>query len=245
MYAKEGDCHRLRRNHLSGKLYIVSTPIGNLKDITLRAIEVLKSVDLIASEDTRVTLKLLNRYNIKKPLVSIHERSKPEKVRRLVEEISAQGGSASGGKNGKSVAFVSDAGTPGIADPGGLLVSGAVKEGIEVIPIPGPSAVTTALSIAGFPGNEFVFLGYFPKKKGRQTLLQNLKKEERLVVFFESPFRILKTLKDLNEYLGNREIVVFRELTKKFEEIYRGTISEVFPKIKPRGEFVVIIKGAK
>ena len=221
---------------MSGKLYIVSTPIGNLKDITLRAIEVLKSVDLIASEDTRVTLKLLNRYNIKKPLVSIHERSKPEKVKRLVEEMK---------KENKNVAFVTDAGTPGIADPGGLLVSGAVKEGIEVIPIPGPSAVTTALSIACFPGNEFVFLGYFPKKKGRQTLLQNLKKEERLVVFFESPFRILKTLKDLNEYLGNREIVVFRELTKKFEEIYRGKISEVLPKIKPRGEFVVIIKGAK
>jgi len=221
---------------LSGKLYIVSTPIGNLKDITLRAIEVLKSVDLIASEDTRVTLKLLNRYNIKKPLVSIHERSKPEKVKRLVEEMK---------KENKNVAFVTDAGTPGIADPGGLLVSGAVKEGIEVIPIPGPSAVTTALSIAGFPGNEFVFLGYFPKKKGRQTLLQNLKKEERLVVFFESPFRILKTLKDLNEYLGDRGVVICRELTKKFEETYRGTISEVFPKIKPRGEFVVIIKGAK
>lgn len=219
-----------------GKLYIIGTPIGNLEDITLRALRVLKEVDLVASEDTRVIAKLLNHFNMKKSLVSIHEQSKPERVKEFVQGLK---------NDNKSAVFVSDAGTPGVADPGGFLVSEAVKLGIEVIPIPGPSSITTALSIAGFPGNEFLFLGYFPKKKGRQTLLNELRKEKRLVVFFESPFRILKTLKDLKEYLGDREIVVCRELTKKFETTYRGKISEVISQVKPRGEFVVVVRGAK
>jgi len=218
-----------------GKLFIVATPIGNLKDITLRALEVLKSVDLIACEDTRVTVKLLNHYEIKKPLVSFHEHTKIKKIENLISELQI----------GKNIALVTDAGTPGIADPGGVLVSEAIKNDIEVVPIPGVSALTTALSIAGFPSNEFIFLGYFPKKKGRQTLLKGIAQEKRTIVFYESPHRILKTLDGLKEYLENREIVVCRELTKKFEEIYRGKVSDIIGKVKPKGEFVIVIKGKK
>jgi len=217
-----------------GKIYIVATPIGNLEDITLRALRILKEVDLIAAEDTRVIAKLLNHYSIKKPLTSVHEHSKSEKIKYLLEKA----------QTGSSVAFVTDAGTPGISDPGGFLVAEAVKVGIEIIPIPGPSAVAAALSIAGFHLNDFLFLGYFPKKKGRQTLLKKLQTEKWPVVFFESPQRIFKTLNMMEEFLGGeREIVVCRELTKKFETIYRGKISEILPQINPKGEFVVIIKG--
>lgn len=215
-----------------GKLYVVATPIGNLEDITLRAINTLKSVDIILAEDTRVTAKLLNHYDIKKPMVSVHERSRPEKIGEVVLDI----------KSGKNAAFVSDAGTPAIADPGGFLVQEAIKLGIETIPIPGPSALTTAFSIAGIRSEKgLLFLGYFPKKKGRQTLLNQLKEEKRTIVFYESPYRIIKTLNNLREYLGDREVVVCRELTKKFEETYRGKISEVLPQIKPKGEFVIIL----
>lgn len=217
-----------------GKLYVVATPIGNLKDITLKAIEVLKLVDLIASEDTRKTQILTNFYNIKTPLTSFHEHTPREKIERLLEGL----------KEGKNIAIVTEAGTPGVADPGGLLISEAVKSKIEVVPIPGPSAITAALSVSGFLINDFLFLGYFPKKKGRQTLLQKLQEEKRSVVFFESPQRILKTLNQLEEYLGpDREAVVCRELTKKFETVYRGKIREVIDQINPKGEFVVIIKN--
>jgi len=219
-----------------GKLYIVATPIGNLEDITLRALRILKTVDFVAAEDTRVIAKLLNHYAIKKPLVSVHEHSKAEKINSLLEKVQA----------GNNFAYVTDAGTPGISDPGGFLVSKAIEAGILVVPVPGPSAVTAAVSIAGVPANEFTFLGYFPRKKGRETLLKNLQKEKRPVIFFESPQRILKTLDMMEEFLGSgREIVVCRELTKKFETIYRGKITEIIPQINPKGEFVVIIRGAK
>jgi len=220
---------------MSGKLYIVATPIGNLSDITFRALETLKSVDFIACEDTRVTSKLLARYEIKKPLISYFQHSKVAKLDRLISLL----------REGKDIALVTDAGTPGISDPGQRLIEEAVKSKIEVVPIPGPSAVTTALSVSGFPTDEFVFLGFLPHKKGRQTKLKGLAQENRTIVLYESPYRIKKLLSELLEFCGDREICVCRELTKKFEEIYRGKISEVLPKVKEKGEFVVIFKGQK
>lgn len=213
-------------------LFIISTPIGNLKDITLRALETLKAVDLITCEDTRVTNILLQRYNIKKPLISYHQHSKLIKLNKLIELL----------REGKNIALVTDAGTPGISDPGSQLISEAIKSKIEVIAIPGPSAAIAALSVSGFNFNEFLFVGFLPKKKGRQTKLRALGNEQRAIVLYESPYRIIKTLNDLKEYLEDREVVVCRELTKKFEEIYRGKISEVLPQIKEKGEFVIVIK---
>lgn len=222
-------------------LYLVATPIGNLEDITLRALRILKEVDLIAAEDTRVTKILLDRYEIKKPLISYHEHSRLRKVDYLVEQLKA----------GKNIALVSDAGTPSISDPGGFLVEKAYEAGISVIPIPGPSALTTAVSICGFPADRFLFLGFLPKKKGRQSLLKNLGKREfseiKMFVFYESPGRILRTLEDLKNFLGDKEIMIGRELTKKFEEILRGTISEAivhFKEEKLRGEFVLCLKNS-
>lgn len=212
-------------------LYIVATPIGNLEDITLRALRILKEADLIACEDTRRTKILLDKYQIKKPLVSYHQHSHLQKIDYLIGELKA----------GKSIALVSDAGTPDIDDPGGILVNRAAKEGIEVVPIPGPSSLSVALSVCGFYANSFLFLGFLPKKKGRKKLFDFLKEEKRLIAFFESPYRIIKTLKDFQEALGDREVCVCRELTKKFEEIYRGRISEVLLKIKEKGEFTVVI----
>ncbi len=214
-----------------GILYIVGTPIGNLEDITLRALRILKEVDLIACEDTRRTSILLEHYNIRQPMVSFHQHSKLQKIDYLVDKL----------KSGQNIAIVTDAGTPGISDPGGVLIAEAIKHKIEIEPIPGPSALTTMLSIAGIGAEKFLFLGYFPKKKGRQTLLKNLKKFPFLIVFFESPYRIQRTLEDIQKYLDNPEVIIGRELTKKFEEILRGKISEVLPKIRPQGEFVIII----
>ena len=213
-------------------LYIVATPIGNLKDITLRALEVLKSVDLIACEDTRVTSKLLARYEIKKPLISYHQHSKLAKIDNIIEKL----------RSGKDVALVSDAGTPNIDDPGGVLVDRAYEEDIEIITIPGPSALGAALAICGFPANSFLFLGFLPKKKGRQTLFTALQNEKRMIVFYESVYRVKKSLNDFLEYLGDREVCVCREMTKKFETVYRGKISEVVNEIKEKGEFVIIVK---
>ena len=216
-----------------GKIYVVATPIGNLEDITLRALRILKEVDFIACEDTRVTIKLLNHFNIKKPLISFYQHSKISKVNKLLDLLS----------EGKDIALVADAGTPGIADPGCKLISEAVKANIEVISIPGPSALIAALSVSGFPADQFLFLGFLPQKKGRQKKLQELTKEKRTIVFYESPHRIQKLLPELKDYFGDQEILVCRELTKKFETIYRGKISEVLVKVKPKGEFVVIIKN--
>lgn len=216
---------------MSGTLYVVGTPIGNLEDITLRALETLKGVDLIACEDTRHTALLLNRYEIKRSLVSYHQHSKITKIDYLIDEL----------KNGKNIAVVSDAGTPSISDPGGTLVSAAQKEGIGVVSIPGASALTTGISVSGLNLQDFVFAGFLPHKKGRQTKLKNLAESKMPVVFYESPHRIKKLLSELMKHFGDREIVVCRELTKKFETINRGKISEVEPKITEKGEFVVII----
>lgn len=214
-----------------GKLFIVSTPIGNLEDITFRAVKVLKEADLIACEDTRHSRILLDRYQIKTPTVSYHEHSRLQKIDYLIKEL----------KSGKNIALITDAGTPGISDPGGYLIQKALKDKIEIVSIPGPSAFVTALSISGFSMNEFLYLGFLPKKKGRQTLLGELKNEKRTIVFYESPYRIIKTLEELRLILGNREVLVTRELTKKFEEVYRGKMSEIISKIKPKGEFVIVI----
>jgi len=221
-------------------LYIIGTPIGNLKDITLRALEVLKEVDLILCEDTRVTKKLLEHCQIKKPLLSYHQHSKLKKVNYILELL----------KQGKNLALVSDAGTPGISDPGNLLVYEAIerlREKVEIIPIPGPSAATAAASISGFPMDKFLFLGFPPAKRKRKKFFQEVIGSKYPVIFYESPYRIIKSLRDLQliskTYNLKPKIVVCRELTKKFETIYRGKIEEVIKEIEknPRGEFVVIV----
>jgi 16S rRNA (cytidine1402-2'-O)-methyltransferase len=218
-----------------GTLYIVGTPIGNLEDITLRAIRILKEVNLIAAEDTRVTRTLLNAYQITTPLSSFHEFSGPGKVRRLVERLA-----------GEDVALVSDAGTPGISDPGFPLIRAAIEAGIDVVPIPGPSATLTALVVSGLPMHAFTYLGFMPRKSGeRRRLLASLADAPLTQVVYESPHRLLATLSDIVSVLGpERPLAIGRELTKKFEEIVRGSASEVlerFQKRAPRGEFTLII----
>lgn len=237
------------------KLYIVATPIGNLKDITFRALEALKSVDLIVCEDTRVTKKLLVHYQIEKPTLSYHQHSKLTRIKEITGLLKA----------GKDIALVSDAGTPGISDPGGKLVSILVNEfmskknknslthqlinSLTIIPIPGPSALTVALSISGLPADKFLFLGFPPHKKGRQKFFKQVAESKYTVVFYESPHRILKSLGQLKESLSDkREIVVCRELTKKFETVYRGDIDKVIEAVEAdevKGEFVVIVAPLK
>jgi 16S rRNA (cytidine1402-2'-O)-methyltransferase len=223
-------------------LYIVATPIGNLEDISLRALRILKEVDLILCEDTRVTKKLLNRYQIQKPLLSYHQHSKLQKIDYIISLL----------KEGKNLALVSDSGTPGISDPGNKLVNEVVKwlsDRVKIIPIPGPSALTCAASVSGFPMDKFLFLGFLPKKKKRKEILEEIVKSKYPVIFYESPYRILRTLKELKEAMNSEQratnnIVVARELTKKFETIYRGKIDEVIEEIEKntiKGEFVVIL----
>ncbi len=221
------------------KFYVVGTPIGNLDDVTFRAVAVLSSVDLILCEDTRITARLLEKYQIQTPMMSFHARSKLKKVENIIELITS----------GKTVALVSDAGTPSISDPGSLLVS-KIREAvsdIEIIAIPGPSAVTAALSISGLPSSDFLFLGFLPHKKGRETLFKEIAASERTVVFYESPHRILKTLESLEKNLDEkRKVVICREMTKIFEEVVSGDPSLVkayFEKHpdKVRGEFVVLV----
>lgn len=224
--------HRhLQRKDLMGTLYIVATPIGNLEDITLRALRILKEADLIAGEDTRHTKILLAHYDLKKPLVSFHQHSKLQRIDFLIGELSA----------GKNIALVSDAGTPGLADPAGVLIEQALRSKIKVVPIPGPSALVTLISVADKYIDKFLFLGYLPKKKGRQKLFQLILKSGFAFIFFESPYRILKTLEELKEIFGDRNVTIGRELTKKFEEIYRGKISEVSAQIRPQGEFIILV----
>lgn len=218
-------------------LYIVGTPIGNLEDITLRGIRILKEVDIIAAEDTRQTAKLLNHYDIKKPMISYHEHNKKTKGDEIIGLI----------LQGKNVALVSDAGMPCVSDPGEDLVRLCVEKGIEVIPIPGPSASLTALSISGLPTSHFVFEGFLPTKgKERKERLERLSKEVRTIILYEAPHRLMTTLKDLKEYMGNANISISRELTKKFEETLRtdldGAIEE-FSNRNIRGEFVLILEG--
>lgn len=217
-------------------LYIVSTPIWNLEDITYRAVRTLWEVDLVACEDTRTSATLLNHYNIKKSLISFHSHSGVAKTDKIIAEL----------KSGKNVALISDAGTPGISDPGYALIKEALENDIEVVPIPGVTACITALSASGMPSNHFLYLGFLPIKKGRQTMLKKLQNKEETVVIYESVHRIVRTLEDFIEYFwADTQIVVARELTKKFEEFKRGTIQEIFDyfntnKDKVKGEFVII-----
>lgn len=218
----------------TGKLYIVATPIGNLGDITFRALETLRGVDFILCEDTRVTKKLLDHYEIKKPTISYHQHSDLKKTKEIMELLN----------NGKNLALVTDAGTPGISDPGNLLISDLLKHSIDqIIPIPGPSAIATALSISGFPTDKFLFLGFPPHKNKRQKFFKEAAASEFTVAFYESGHRILKCLRELSEYLDpKKQLLVGRELTKQFETIYRGNILEISEQMKDeRGEFVVII----
>ncbi|NWF89999.1 MAG: 16S rRNA (cytidine(1402)-2'-O)-methyltransferase [Ignavibacteriaceae bacterium] len=219
---------------MTGKLYIVSTPIGNLGDITLRAIETLKQVDFIVCEDTRVTSILLNQLQIKKELFSLNAASEKYKSQKVVDRIIS----------GESCALVSDAGTPGISDPGTRLINLAIKSRIEVISIPGATAVISALSVSGFPTDSFVFEGFLPNKKGRKKNLEVLAEEERTIILYESTYRIKKLIDELTEIMPEREIVICRELTKKFEEIIRGTAITIQSQLEEhilKGEFVVVI----
>ncbi len=220
----------------SGKLYIVATPIGNLGDITLRALEILKSVDLILCEDTRVTKNLLDHYQISKPLMRYHQHSAARKVKEITELLAT----------GKNLALVTDAGTPGISDPGNILINQLTNKPINVTPIPGACALVAALSISGFPTDKFLFMGFPPHKNKRQKFFKEVAASEYTVAFYESGHRIKKCLAELADTLDSkREIMVGRELTKKFETIYRGTIVEITAQsVDERGEFVVIINSS-
>ncbi len=222
-----------------GKLYIVATPIGNLSDFSPRAVDTLKDVSFIAAEDTRVTGKLLNHFEIKKHLVSCQKYNEKERTEQIITRI----------KQGEDCAFCSDAGTPVISDPGGLLVSRALDEGITVVPISGPSAVVTALSVCGLHCERFCFEGFLPTPKGgRKKRLEEIEKEKRTIVFYEAPHKLQRTLHDLLDSLGDRNITVCRELTKLHEEIWRTTLSEAaahYDEISPKGEFVLVIEGTR
>jgi len=220
-------------------LYIVSTPIGNLKDITLRAIETLKSVDLIAAEDTRHTKILTRQYQIETPLTSYFEHNKVKKADYILKQM----------KEGKSVALVTDAGTPGISDPGYHLINLAKNNGISITVIPGATALIAALSLSGLPSDSFIFLGFPPVKSGaRQNKLKQFKEETKTIIFYESPYRVMKTLKDIEEVLDDPYVVCAREITKKFEEVLEGKASELLEKMKkhkPKGEFVLLLSPKK
>lgn len=219
------------------QLYLVPTPIGNLQDITLRALEVLKSVDVVLAEDTRISGQLLKHYDIKQTLVSYHAHNEHAAVKRVLEKL----------EEGQVMALVSDAGSPGISDPGYLLVHEALKEGFKVEALPGATAFVPALVKSGLPSDRFVFEGFLPHKKGRQTRLQQLAEEPRTIVLYESPHRLLKTLKQLAEFFGNeRRASVSRELTKMFEETVNGTLEEVTKHFETgtiKGEFVIVVEG--
>lgn len=222
---------------MSGKLYLVATPIGNLEDITLRAIRILKEVDIIIAEDTRQTLKLLNHLEISKPLISYHRHNEEIKVDSLIEKL----------QQGSNIALVSDAGTPVISDPGEIIVKEALKSDIEIIPIPGACALINGLIASGIDAKEFCFLGFLSlNKKMRKEKLEEIRNENKTIILYEAPHKILNTLKDLQEILEDRQIVLARELTKIHEEFIRGTINEILEKYKePRGEHIIIIEGSK
>lgn len=222
---------------LKTQLYLVPTPIGNLKDITLRALEVLQSVDAILAEDTRTTGKLLKHFEIKQKLVSYHAHNEHNAVGRVIESL----------KRGETLALVSDAGSPGISDPGYLLVHEVLKHNFKIEALPGATAFVPALVKSGLPSERFVFEGFLPHKKGRQTRLLAMAEETRTIILYESPHRLLKTLNQLAEYLGEeREVSVSRELTKMFEETVNGSVKEVIAHFEHgtiKGEFVIIING--
>jgi 16S rRNA (cytidine1402-2'-O)-methyltransferase len=222
----------------SGILYIVSTPIGNLEDITLRALRILKEVNIIAAEDTRHSQKLLSKYDIHTPLTSYHDHNKEEKAPVLVAKM----------LDGQTVALISDAGTPGISDPGYFLINLAVDQKIPVIPIPGATAAIAALSVSGLPTDSFVFEGFLPSKHtARLKRLEELKTEKRTLVFYEAPHRIIATVDDILNILGDRKAVVTRELTKVHEEAIRGSMTEILARLNSgstKGEFTIILHGA-
>lgn len=219
------------------KLYLVPTPIGNLQDFTYRAVEVLNTVDLILAEDTRTSSKLLKHYNISKPLTAFHQHNEHKSLDKIIDKLNS----------GSTIALVSDAGTPGISDPGFLLVRACVENNIDVECLPGATAFVPALVSSGFPCDKFVFEGFLPHKKGRQTRLNLLQEENRTIVFYESPHRLLKTLQQFKEYFGDeRKIAVCRELTKIHEEVIRGTAEELINYYNAntlKGEIVIIVEG--
>lgn len=227
------------KNDEEGILFLVSTPIGNMEDLSHRAISTLSESDLIACEDTRRTLKLLTKYGIERPLESYHDHNKEQKAPHLLALL----------REGKNIALVTDAGTPCISDPGYYLVRKAIEAEINLVVIPGANAILPALVLSGFPPDRFVFEGYLPKKRGKRTeRIQKIKEEERTVIIFESPHRIVPLLKEMGEFFGDRRISVSREMTKMYEETIRGTVSEVlnhFEKEKPKGEFVVVVEGTR
>ena len=218
---------------MSGKLYLVATPIGNLEDITFRAINILKNVDVIAAEDTRHSLKLLNYYEINKPLVSYHRHNEDTKTEMLIEKL----------LNGENIAIITDAGTPGISDPGEEIVKEAIKNEIEVIPIPGACALINALITSGLNTKEFAFYGFLPlNKKNRKNILERLKREDKTIILYEAPHKIIKTLQDILANIGNVNCVIAKELTKIHEEFIRDNISNILEQIKePKGEYIILL----
>ena len=222
---------------MQGTLYLCATPIGNLEDMTFRAVRTLREADLIAAEDTRNSIKLLNHFDIKTPMTSYHEYNRIEKARYLVEQM----------REGKNVALITDAGTPGISDPGEDLVRLAHEAGIEVTSLPGACACVTALTLSGLPTRRFCFEAFLPQdKKERQTILEELKTETRTVILYEAPHRLVRTLEDLLENLGDRRITLCRELTKKHETVFLSTLSgalEYYRDQEPRGECVIVMEG--
>ncbi len=218
-----------------GTFYVVSTPIGNLKDVTIRALEVLRSVDYIVCEDTRVTLKLLNSYEIKKSLLSYHSKSSASVVKKI-EDFSL---------SGRDIALVTDSGTPGVSDPGCKLIHRLLERGVSIVPIPGPSAIHTALAASGVSFSEYTFLGFIsPKESRRKKKLEELKKRKSVFVFFESPHRIVRFLEDVLETLGNIKVYVAKEMTKKFEKYYRGKITDTIKMLESdviKGEYTIVV----
>lgn len=224
---------------MKGILYIVSTPIGNLEDITLRALRVLKEVDLIAAEDTRRSIKLLNHYGISKPIISYWREKEKTRADEIMKRL----------HSGQSVALVSDAGTPGISDPGSILIKRAIEENIQVVSIPGPSACIAALSLSGLPTEEFTFIGFLPSKKiQRQKVLSDFNLEKRTLVFYEAPHRIIETLMDMEGMFAERNAALVKEITKIHEGVIRGRVSEILSELKKTkiaGEYVILIEGRK
>ncbi len=222
---------------MAGKLYLCATPIGNLEDITFRVLRTLKEVDLIAAEDTRNSIKLLNHFEIKTPMTSYHEYNKIEKAYQLVDKM----------REGKNIALITDAGTPGISDPGEDLVRICYEEGIEVTSLPGPAACITALTMSGLPTRRFAFEAFLPReKKERALVLEQLKNETRTIILYEAPHHLVKTLEELQSSLGNRKIAVCRELTKRYEEKTLSTIEDMlnfYKENEPRGEYVLVLEG--
>ena len=231
--------HKTDDSSTKGCLYVVATPMGNLADITLRALEVLQSVDIVAAEDTRKTRRMLSHHGIQQKLISYHEHNEDRRTKELMARIT----------KGEDIALVSDAGTPGISDPGYRLIFAATESGIRVVPIPGVSALTTALSAAGMPTDAFVFAGFAPKKKGRRlALLEHLKASPYTIIFYESPRRILSLLNDIYDSMGDRNCVIAREMTKIHEEFLRGRVSDILESLAARnqikGECTVLVGGA-